>query len=169
MSKKIVITGPESSGKTTLANLLAEEYDATIVIEFAREYLEQLDRPYELEDVLKMGKEQLRLESEAEGDLVFLDTDLSVYGVWIKEKYKLEIDWIEAHLKDSKNKVYLLCDVDIDWEEDPLREHPTMGDRKRLFEAYKNLLEKHQVSFQVISGNIPSRIKKCKEIIDTSN
>ena len=165
MVKKVVITGPESSGKTTLAKLLAKEYDANLVNEYAREHLELLKRPYELEDVLIMAKEQLKQEESSTSALTFLDTDLIVYAIWIKEKYRQEIDWINDHLKNSKSKTYLLCDIDIEWKEDELREHPNLIDRKRLFDEYKNLLEKYQLSYHIISGDIPSRIKKCEEII----
>ena len=165
MNNKIVITGPESSGKTTLAKLLAKEYDATLVDEYAREYLEQLNRPYLLEDVLTMAKEQLRLEQNATSELTILDTDLTVYAIWINEKYNQEIDWITEHLKNTKNKVYLLCAIDFEWEEDELREHPNIEDRKRLFNNYQKLLEKYKLSYHIISGDIPTRVKKCKEII----
>ena len=124
MTKKNVITGPESTGKSTLANLLAKEYGASLVNEYAREYLTKLNRPYVLEDVLTMAKEQLKQEENLTDAFTFLDTDLTVYSVWIKEKYNKEIDWIEEHLKNSKDKIYLLCYIDVDWEEDKLREHP---------------------------------------------
>lgn len=168
MTKKIVITGPESTGKSTLANLLAKEYGGSIVNEYAREYLEKLNRAYELEDVIIMAKEQLKQEENSTDEFTFLDTDLTVYSIWIKEKYNKEIDWITEHLKTNKDKTYFLCDIDIKWEEDELREHPSSTDRKRLFEAYKDLLDEYQLPYHVISGDIPTRIKKCKEIINTS-
>ncbi len=75
---------------------------------------------------------------------------------------------LNEHLNNSKHKIYFLCDIDIDWEDDPLREHPNTEDRFRLFNDYKSLLEKYNLNYHVISGDIPTRIKKCKEIIDTS-
>jgi nicotinamide riboside kinase len=166
--KTFVITGPESSGKSTLSKLLARDCRASLVEEYAREYLQSLNRPYEFEDVIIMAKEQLRQEQETEAELIFLDTDLTVFSVWLKEKYNKEIDWIENHLKESKDKIYFLCDIDIEWEEDDLREHPVRDDRVRLLNEYKNLLEKYNLRYHIISGDIQTRLKKCKEIIDNS-
>lgn len=171
-SRKFVITGPESTGKSTLAKLLAKEYNVNFVKEYAREYLAlrqaQGDNSYGLEDVFIMAKEQLKHEVEAQNELVFLDTDLTVFAIWIKEKYNLEIGWINEYLAKSKHKVYFLCDIDVAWEEDVLREHPNSEDRQRLFAMYKSLLEKYNLTYHIISGDIPTRLKKCKEIINTS-
>ena len=81
-----------------------------------------------------MAKEQLKREVAVKNQLVILDTDLTVFAIWIKEKYHLEIDWINQQLSQSTNKIYFLCDTTIEWEEDALREHPKEEDRKRLFE-----------------------------------
>ena len=167
---KFVITGPEATGKSTLTKLLAEKYHSTWVKEYAREYLEKLNRPYQLEDVLLMAKEQLKQEQKAELialKYLFLDTDLTVFKVWLNEKYSQEVDWIEEEIKNSKNKIFLLCDIDIPWQPDPLREHPNLSDRIRLFNEYKKLLEKYQLTYHIISGDIASRLKKCQEIISS--
>ena len=171
MSKKFVITGPESTGKSTLTKLLAEQYQTSWVKEYAREYLEKLNRPYQLIDVLLMAKEQLHQEQKANAIVskyLFLDTDLTVFKIWIKEKYFKEIDWIEEEIKNSKNKIFFLCDTDIPWKPDPLREHPKLNDRNRLFDEYKKVLEKYQLTYHIISGDINYRIKKCSEIINNS-
>ena len=167
MDKRIVITGPESTGKSTLTELLAKAYCANSVKEYAREYLEKIDYPYALADVLSMAKEQLKQEEGSLGKLIFLDTDLTVFAIWIKEKYNLEIDWINNHISKLDNYIYFLCDIDIEWEDDPLREHPKKEDRERIFLLYRALLEKYGLTYYVISGDIPTRIKKCKEIINT--
>jgi nicotinamide riboside kinase len=169
LSKKFVITGPESTGKSTLSEALAREYNVSLVKEYSREYLEEIGRDYELDDVLIMAKEQMKYELESQNELVFLDTDLTVFFIWIKEKYNLEIDWINESLSKPTNKIYFLCDIDIKWVYDSLREHPNQEDRQRLFNMYKGLLEKYNLTYHIISGDTPTRIKKCKEIIDTSN
>jgi NadR type nicotinamide-nucleotide adenylyltransferase len=162
-----VITGPESTGKSTLTKMLAQEYNTSWVKEYAREYLEQLSSDYTFEDVIEMAKIQLQEEQEAilQNELLFLDTDLTVFYVWIKEKYNIEIDWINTHLTQVQNKTYLLCDIDIPWEEDKLREHPKKEDRERLFKNYVELLERYKLPYYIISGDKDARLKKAKEIV----
>ena len=166
MINQVVITGPESSGKTTLSEYLSSEYNFPIVKEYAREYLGNLNDDYTFEDVLLMAKEQLKQEQKYAGNLLICDTDLTVFYVWIKEKYGKEIDWINEHLSAAQNKIYLLCDVMENWTEDPLREHPNIEDRKRLFAEYQNLLVRNNLTYHVITGDLATRQKKCKEIID---
>ncbi len=167
MINRIVITGPESSGKTTLSEFLSEEYSLPLVKEYAREYLENLKTEYSFEDVLIMAKEQLNQEQKVAKRIAICDTDLTVFYVWIKEKYNRELDWINHHLFETKNKIYLLCDVIEGWEEDPLREHSNFEDRKRLFNEYVRLLKDNGLIYHIISGDLRTRIKKCKEILDS--
>ena len=169
MGKTISITGVESTGKSTLTNLLSDFYNTSKVPEYAREYLNNLNRDYTLSDVLKMAHKQLEEEQLAlknNPPLLFLDTDLLVFKIWIKEKYNQEIDWIEEHLQQASNKIYLLCDIDIPWEFDKLREHPNKKDRLRLFNEYKTQLEYYQLAYFVISGNIEERMDMCKKILN---
>ena len=167
MINRIVITGPESSGKTTLANYLSANYNVPLVEEYARYYLENLSKPYTFDDVILMAEEQLRHELNCNNNLCVCDTDLTVFYVWIKEKYKKEVAWINQHLAAAQNKIYLLCDVLENWEEDPLREHPNIEDRKRLFNEYIKLLEFFNLKFHIISGDLKTRQKKCEEIISS--
>ena len=164
MTKKFVITGPESSGKTTLAKGLSKSLDCELVVEYAREYLMELEGSYTFNDVEVMARKQLELEKKLQGEVAVLDTDLSVYAIWIKEKYGKEIDWINQSISHEKNKIYFLCEILDNWEDDPLREHPSIEDRQRLFRAYEVLLQKHNLTYHVISGTPAERLKKAKEI-----
>lgn len=167
---KFVITGPESTGKSTLTETLAKYYKVTWVKEYARDYLESLQLPYEFDDVLKMAKIQLQKEhAEKTDSYLFLDTDLTVFKVWIKEKYQQKVDWIEEEIKNSQNKIFFLCDIDIPWQEDPLREHPKLEDRQRIFNQYEDILKQNNFEYYIISGDFDTRLKKCTTLIDSIN
>ena len=167
MNNRFVITGPESTGKSTLTELLAKHYHSSWVKEYAREYLENLNKPYTLEDVIKMAKIQLEEEVEQKHNYpLFLDTDLTVFKVWINEKYHQQIDWIEEEIKQSSDKIFLLCDIDIPWQPDPLREHPNLEDRQRIFNQYIEIMQENKFNYHIISGDLNTRLKKCIEIVD---
>lgn len=150
MLKKIVIIGPESTGKSTLTEALASHFGEPWVPEYARQYLERLDRPYEFDDLLAIAKGQLALEErqlELADKFLFCDTDLHVLQVWSESKYKLVHPWILDQINVRRYDLYLLTDIDISWEADPQREHPEPEMRKYFFELYKSLLKKNGTPF----------------------
>ena len=109
---KIVLIGPESTGKSTLSAQLADYYHTVWVREFAREYIEGLKRPYEETDLLKIAKGQIELEEEAlktEKRIVFFDTNLIVIKVWSLNAYKSCDNWILKENKSSKLRFIFLC------------------------------------------------------------
>lgn len=163
-----VFTGPESTGKTTLANHFAQSLDAPLVKEYAREYLEKLNREYTLDDVIKMAETQLKLEQAAikcNTRYLFLDTDLITFKIWLKEKYNESLPWIDRAIIHSSKKHYFLCDIDMPWQHDPLREHPNPEERKKLYEMHLHLLLEYQLPFTIVSGNSSQRIQTCKAAI----
>ena len=86
-----------------------------------------------------------------------------------KEKYNTEIDWIETEVKQSSDKIFFICDIDIPWQEDPLREHPNLEDRKRIFNRYVQIMEEDHFNYHIINGNQVTRLKKCIELVDNLN
>jgi len=151
--KRISITGPESTGKSKLAQQLADYFNTRFVPEIAREYLETLGRPYEYEDIFAIAKEQMKQEnylSQEVKEMLFCDTDLLVIKVWSRYKYGKCDPWIESELNHHRYDLYLLCNVDLPWIEDPLREHPNQ--REELFEIYRNELDCMKVNYSIISG-----------------
>ncbi len=166
--RPIVLTGPESSGKSTLAQALGKELNLPLLSEYAREYLEGKTEAYTYEDVIQMAREQLRREEfhcTAYKNQCILDTDLTVFSIWLKEKYGKTEDWIEESIAAGKHKLYLLCNVDLPWTPDPLREHSALSDRQRLFQDYKTLMEKYNLNYHVISGTDVARLKNALKVI----
>jgi NadR type nicotinamide-nucleotide adenylyltransferase len=167
--KKIAITGPESTGKTTLARQLAAHYETLWVPEFARFYLTFLDRAYTPEDVIEIAKGQQNWENELSKlnpTLLFCDTDLMVAKIWLQFKYHLENEWIESQLKSNTYDFHLLCNIDLPWQDDPLRENPNLQDRQTLYDLYKQELTTLNVPFFEISGNESARLERAKRLID---
>ncbi|MCK9401413.1 MAG: ATP-binding protein [Bacteroidales bacterium] len=158
--KRVAITGPESTGKSELTKQLAGYYQTLWVPEVAREYLVNLGRAYVFEDILAIAKEQLELENtiaEKAEKILFCDTDFLVTKIWSSYKYGKCDQWIEEKVKSHIYDLYLLCDIDLPWVEDPLREHP--GKREELFGLYLNALQQLNVDFAIISGKSELRLK----------
>lgn len=157
---RISITGPESTGKSSLAEQLASHFDTIAVPEIARQYLNDLGRNYTYEDIAIIAKKQLANENELAlqtGNLLICDTDLLVNKVWSHYKFNKCDPWIEERVISHRYDLYLLCDIDLPWEYDPLREHPDK--RKELFAIYRQELTELEVNFRIISGTGETRLK----------
>jgi NadR type nicotinamide-nucleotide adenylyltransferase len=164
---RIAITGPESTGKSMLTQLLAEHYRTVWVPEYAREYIDRLGRQYEQEDILEIARGQLRSEREKEKGArgyLFCDTELIVTKIWSQVKYDSVDGWILRQIGQHRYDLYLLCYIDIPWEQDPQREHPHM--REKLFDLYLQELTERDLPFRVISGLGESRLKNAVEVIE---
>ncbi len=165
MPFKIIITGPESTGKTTLAQGLSGHYQAFWVKEYARIYLDQLQRPYQEDDLLAIAKGQLASEQAAQtkaDELLICDTSLEVIKIWSEVKYGRCHPWILEKLRQQKTDLYLLCTPDIPWACDPQRESPQ--DREALFTLYKQMLK--DKNYVEIAGNKEKRIQTAIQAAD---
>ena len=151
---KIIVTGPESSGKTTLCKALSEHYNLPFTKEFAREYLTDLGKNYLQEDLLEIAKGQLENEQLITNNqqISLHDTDLITLKIWSDYKYGNCNNWILEQIEKQKveNRFYLLCKPDLKWDYDPLRENPT--NRNELLEIYKQELENLGHKFLIIKG-----------------
>ncbi len=166
--KRILILGPESTGKSTLAAALAAYFQEPWVPEVAREYLEKLDRPYAYEDLLQIGKQQMQLEDElARGakNYLFCDTDLRVIRVWSQHRFGKVDPWVLEELERRTYALILLCATDLPWQADPLREHPDLEIREQLFDQYLEITQQSGFSFQLISGDASARLITSVEAI----
>ena len=159
-SHKIIIIGPESSGKTSLCQQLSNHYKIPFAQEFARFYIDSLDRDYIINDLLYIAKQQLKSEFRVQ----LLDTDLITIKIWSEYKYGRCDKWIldEIEKQKSEKRFYILCSPDIPWQSDNQRENP--NDRKKLFEIYKKELEDLKHKYFILSGE--NRLEKIIQNID---
>jgi len=164
---KIVITGPESTGKSSLAAALAKHYNSIWLPEYAREYIDSLQREYTAKDIENIAMEQIRREKELlnyADRFLFCDTDPLVCHIWYKVKYGEESKTISKLLKEANYDLILLCDIDIEWAYDPMREHPDK--REWLFEMYGSELKTFNKESHLISGQNDNRIQMAVDIIN---
>lgn len=183
MIKKIVIIGPESTGKSTLCESLAQHYGMQWCPEFAREYLITNGKEYSFNDLLTIAKGQLALEDEYETivksqwsmvndrtwinphslittkkpPLLFIDTDMYVMKVWCEYVFEKCHQFILDQIVNRKYDLYLLCHTDLPWVKDDLREYPDAGIRNELYHIYKDLLINQQVPWVEIGGSHEDR------------
>ena len=162
MLRRVSLTGPESTGKSTLAAQLAAHFGADHVPEYAREYLAA--RPgvaYTLPDLEVIARGQLRREDAAAGrggQLLFCDTDLLVIKVWAEHAFGQCPAWISEELRRPRYALTLLLDVDLPWQPDPLREHPHR--RQHFMAVYRQQLRALAWPVVEISGGGEQRLAR---------
>lgn len=138
----VLVTGPESSGKSTLARKLSWALDGVLVPEVARDYLSGCDGNYGPEDLPKIWAAQRKAEDKARqtnASYVICDTGPEVIRIWAAVKYGLNILEVTAANRQRHYDVILLCYPDIPWTPDPLREAPDQQEREALFDEYHQL------------------------------
>ena len=176
--KKIVILGPESTGKSTLCELLSQHYNSTWCPEFAREYLLTYGMNYSYDDLLTIAKGQIAMEEEYiqsvahnlnTGDKnkasaahfpLFIDTNMYVMKVWCEFVFGKCHKWITDQIANRKYDLYLLGNIDLPWVKDELREYPDLERRQQLYIIYKNTMENQPVPWVDISGSHEERLQK---------
>ncbi len=187
MLKKIVVIGPESTGKSTLCRQLAEHFETVWCPEYAREYLLTNGKDYSYTDLLAIAKGQIAGEEnwaellekraapllEQDYDIpYFIDTNMVVMKVWAEFVFNKCHPYIEEQLAKRKYDHYLLCEPDLEWEKDELREYPDLETREKLFFIYKNYLEQQSISWTLIKGKnedrIQSAIRTVNKILESS-
>jgi NadR type nicotinamide-nucleotide adenylyltransferase len=168
--KKIVIIGPESTGKSTLCGQLAEHYHTEWVPEYARTYLLEIRRPYTYEDLLIIARGQLELEdriiSSLKNPTVFIDTDMYVMKVWCEYVFGKCHPFILDQIVKRKYDAYLLCNTDLPWVADELREYPDLESRERLFHMYRDLMVNQAAPWFEIRGNDDERFRNAVSFVE---
>ena len=182
MVKKIVIIGPESTGKSTLCESLAQHFTMQWCPEFARDYLLTNGKAYNFDDLLSIAMGQLAIEDEytvkansqwamanniwvnahslKKADhppFLFIDTDMYVMKVWCEYVFEKCHQFILDQIVERKYDLYLLCNNDLPWIKDELREYPDEKNRNELYHIYKDLLINQSVPWVEISGSYEER------------
>jgi len=195
MLKKVVAIGPESTGKSSLCMQLAEHYNTLWCPEYAREYLTAHGMNYSYEDLLTIARSQVELEEkydsqarsresgvkrQADGltshdsrltasrhSLLFIDTDMYVMKVWCEFVFGKCHQFILDQIAKRKYDLYLLCNIDLPWIRDELREYPEEGPRQKLYEIYKNIMQNQSTPWIEINGNYEQRVQKAINAVDS--
>ncbi len=164
---RIVITGPESTGKTTLATQLAERFGGLYVPEYAREYVEQLRGHYTFADVENIARKQIEQyvqAKESSVEFVFFDTWLIITKVWFEWVFGRVPEWLEDAMGSCQVDLYLLCLPDLPWEADPVRENGGEN-RLKLFNQYRNELIRRKLPFVEIGGTNDVRLNNAIDAV----
>ena len=167
MIKKIAIVGPESTGKSTLTKLLAKHYHTLWVAEFARYYCAALTGPCTMQDEINMFHGQVALEESvlamAEQDLIFCDTTFLTVKIWSDEMLGETPQIVLDALPERTYDLYLLLDIDLPWEADPLRDFPHM--REHFMSIWRKELKDLGANYVVIGG-VENRLQNAITAID---
>ena len=169
MIKKIVVIGPESTGKSSLCKALANHYKTIWVKEFAREYLEKNGADYTFENLYEIAVGQIKAEEDGitkviatskmqNASLLFIDTDLHVIKIWSEYVFNKCDNRLLTEITKREYDLYLLCDIDLPWVKDDLREYPDVKVRQKLFHYYKEEMAAQKTPWKVIRGNYAERL-----------
>ena len=170
MLKRIVITGAESTGKTTLCRALADYHKTSQSSEFVRTYVETLERPINEADLEPIIEGQLQLEKKAVANasngIVFHDTNLLSNKIYIAHYFEKQLPSLQAELINHNYNYYFLCLPDVPWVEDPgQRESPEA--RQVLHQKFHSTLKSENLPFSVISGSHQNRLEQALHILGT--
>ena len=150
---KIVVTGPESTGKTVLCIALADHFNTGYVPEYSRKYLQHKEGKYNREDLTRIAEGQIKSEEEYQlkyKSLLICDTSLEVLRVWSEWKFKTCDDFIIENARHRTPDLFLLLTPDLPWQPDPQRENS--DDRDELFAYYQQSLPEYNTRVVIISG-----------------
>ncbi len=166
LSKNIVVTGPESTGKTNIASHLSKKLNCIWVPEYARTYVEKLHRPYTYEDVEHIAKKQIHdyMYFTKRYRILIFDTWLIITKVWFDKVFGKHPHWLDEKIKNLKIDFYLLCAPDLEWVPDPVRENG--GEiRKELFQIYEKEIRSLAVPYGIVKGEGQKRYITAEEIM----
>jgi len=159
VTRTICLHGPESTGKSTLAPLLAARLGGVVVGEYGREYAESRGTAFTMPDLVAIGQEQAR-RAEAAGasgaDPLILDTDPLMTAVWADMLFGRRDPWFDTFTDTAD--LYLLFDTDLPWIDDGTRLFGTVGLRRRFFDLSQAELERRGLQWVLVGGQGDARL-----------
>lgn len=162
----IVITGPESTGKTSIASFLSDKFNVPVVKEYAVEYLEETNGKYSFDDLQRIAEAQIESENKlifaVNPEILICDTDLITIKIWSDVKFGKVDTFITQIIENRHYDHYILCYPDIEWEYAKFRENP--DDRDYLFELYLRELKACNKHFSILKGTGKKRFKYAEKI-----
>jgi NadR type nicotinamide-nucleotide adenylyltransferase len=165
--KKIAIVGPESTGKSTMSIALAKYYNVAWVPEYARYYCEALTADCTLQDEINMFHGQVALEESvlatAETDFIICDTTFVTVKIWSDEFFGTTPQVVLDGLKNRPYDFYVLLDIDLPWQDDPLRDFPHK--REYFMQVWHQELKALNANYVVVGG-IETRLQNAIKAID---
>lgn len=166
--QKIAIVGPESTGKSTISARLAAHYQTSWVPEYARPYCEKLTAPCTWQDEINMFRGQLALEDrllpEAQNNIIICDTTFITIKIWSDKMFGKTPEEVLTELPKHPYDLYLLMNIDLPWEDDPLRDFP--NEREYFMNVWHQELQALNARYVVISGSHEVRFQSAVQAID---
>lgn len=168
--KKIVVTGPESTGKTILTEALSLQLNAVWIPEYARSYVEEINRPYRYSDLEIIARHQIEQETimseKYSQGILLMDTWLIITKIWFEVVYGSYPDWVEKYISTSEIDLFLVCKPDLPWIADPVRENG--GEmRQKLFDRYCREIERHGFVYEIVEGYGGQRLANALNLLKT--
>ena len=160
-ARTICLHGPESTGKSTLAQQLAAHFETLFVPEYGRTYCENFGLALAMRDLVEIGKTHVAMTRAALRQCnkrLILDTDPLMTAVWADMLFERRDPWFDQF--DAAADLYLLLDIDMPWVDDGTRFFGDEGRRRRFFDLSRAELERRQLPYVVIGGPAEERLEK---------
>lgn len=166
--KIIAITGAESTGKSTLSEELGKYYEVPFEPEFARDYVREIGNKYTFSDVEFIARKQvLQYEelAQSEHKLIILDTWLLITKVWFDVVFQKVPHWIEESIQKMPVDLFLVCDIDLPWMPDDVRENGGEN-RLKLHNRYLHEIKNYGFQYHIVNGAGAERTKNALTCIN---